>query len=316
MMCSLFGLIDYQNALTTRQKNRILQILSKECEVRGTDATGIAYNLGGNIKVFKRPLAAHKLKFRVPTGVNVVMGHTRLATQGKPADNYNNHPWSTGSFALAHNGVLWNDKELRQTENLPMTHIQTDSYVAVQLLEKEKTLDFTTIRAMVEKLQGSFVFTVLDRNNNLYFVRGDNPLALFEFGGYYLYASTEKILRRATRKLHLHHREIVHIKEGDILKIEPAGQRIFGHFTPNHSIEHFWRNPRYRILPWLDEANEPNGMDVQIDLLVQTAKSMGISEDEVFALLDLGYAACEIEDLLYNPSLFHEAAAELLYTYY
>ena len=23
MMCSLFGLIDYQNALTTRQKNRI-----------------------------------------------------------------------------------------------------------------------------------------------------------------------------------------------------------------------------------------------------------------------------------------------------
>ena len=109
-MCSLFGLIDYQNALTTRQKNRILQVLGKECEVRGTDATGIAYNFGGSIKVFKRPLAAHKLKFHVPNGVRVVMGHTRLATQGKPADNFNNHPWSTGTFALAHNGVLWNDK--------------------------------------------------------------------------------------------------------------------------------------------------------------------------------------------------------------
>ena len=88
MMCSLFGLIDYQNALTTRQKNRILQVLGKECEVRGTDATGIAYNFGGSIKVFKRPLAAHKLKFHVPNGVRVVMGHTRLATQGKPADNF------------------------------------------------------------------------------------------------------------------------------------------------------------------------------------------------------------------------------------
>ena len=53
-MCSLFGLIDYQNALTTRQKNRILQVLGKECEVRGTDATGIAYNFGGSIKVYKR----------------------------------------------------------------------------------------------------------------------------------------------------------------------------------------------------------------------------------------------------------------------
>ena len=158
-MCSLFGLIDYQNTLTTRQKNRILQVLSKECEVRGTDATGIAYNFGGSIKVYKRPLAAHKLKFHVPNGVPVVMGHTRLATQGKPADNFNNHPWSTGSFALAHNGMLWNDKELRQTENLPDTHIQTDSYVAVQLLEQQKTLDFTTISAMAEKIQGSFVST-------------------------------------------------------------------------------------------------------------------------------------------------------------
>ena len=133
-MCSLFGLIDYQNTLATRQKNHILQVLSKECEVHGTDATGIAYNFEGSIKVYKRPLAAHKLKFRVPNGVRVVMGHTRLATQGRPADNYNNHPWSTGTFALAHNGVLWNDRELRQTENLPDTRIQTDSYVAVQLL--------------------------------------------------------------------------------------------------------------------------------------------------------------------------------------
>ena len=184
-MCSLFGLIDYQNALTTRQKNRILQVLAKECEVRGTDATGIAYNFSGSIKVYKRPLAAHKLKFHVPNEVHVVMGHTRLATQGRPADNYNNHPWSTGSFALAHNGVLWNDKELRQTENLPDTRIQTDSYVAVQLLEQQKTLDFTTISAMAEKIQGSFVFTVLDRDDNLYFVRGDNPLAIFSLSLFY-----------------------------------------------------------------------------------------------------------------------------------
>ena len=43
-MCSLFGLIDYEKRLTTRQRNKILNTLAKECEVRGTDATGIAYN--------------------------------------------------------------------------------------------------------------------------------------------------------------------------------------------------------------------------------------------------------------------------------
>lgn len=315
-MCSLFGLIDYQNTLTRRQKNHILQVLSKECEVRGTDATGIAYNFEGSIKVYKRPLAAHKLKFHVPNGVHVVMGHTRLATQGRPADNFNNHPWSTGTFALAHNGVLWNDRELRQSENLPDTHIQTDSYVAVQLLEQQKTLDFTTISTMAEKIQGSFVFTVLDPDDNLYFVRGNNPLAIFGFDGFYLYASTEEILRRAMRKLRLHHQEAVNTEEGDILKIDRAGQRSFGHFTPSHSFEHFWRNPRLRMLPWFDEVDESEAIDGRPDLLIQAAKSMGVSEDEVLTLLDLGYDPYEIEELLYNPALLHEAAAELLCAYY
>ena len=83
-MCSLFGLIDYNKRLTVQQKDRILNTLARECEVRGTDATGIAYNFAGRMQIYKRPLAAHKLKFCVPNGVHVVMGHIRLATQGKP----------------------------------------------------------------------------------------------------------------------------------------------------------------------------------------------------------------------------------------
>ena len=31
---------------------------------------------------------------------------------------------------------------------------------------------------MAEKVSGSFVFTILDVDNNSYFVKGDNPLAL------------------------------------------------------------------------------------------------------------------------------------------
>ena len=43
-MCSLFGILDYKGVLSTREKNRILSMLSRECEVRGTDATGIAFH--------------------------------------------------------------------------------------------------------------------------------------------------------------------------------------------------------------------------------------------------------------------------------
>ena len=114
-MCSLFGIIDYGNALTPHEKNRILAVLSRECEIRGTDATGIAYNFRNRIHVYKRPVAARRMHFRIPNGVNVVMGHTRMATQGVAKLNRNNHPWATQRFALAHNGVLWNDHILRET---------------------------------------------------------------------------------------------------------------------------------------------------------------------------------------------------------
>lgn len=79
------------------------------------------------------------------------------------------------TYALAHNGVLWNDKELRIAENLPLTSVETDSYIAVQLLEQQKALDFDSLKAMAEKVEGSFVFTVLDKDNAIWFIVGDIP---------------------------------------------------------------------------------------------------------------------------------------------
>ena len=62
-MCCLFGMIDYGNSLTGKQKSRLLSVLATECEARGTDATGIAYNSGGKLRIYKRPLPGHKMKF-------------------------------------------------------------------------------------------------------------------------------------------------------------------------------------------------------------------------------------------------------------
>ena len=188
-MCSLFGLIDFKECLSTHTKNKILNTLARECQVRGTDATGIAYS------------------FNIPHGVNVVMGHTRMTTQGNAQFNQNNHPFlghvDGSSFALAHNGVLWNDKELRMEESLPMTSVETDSYIAVQLLEQQKTLDFDSLQAMAEKVEGSFVFTVLDKDNSIWFVVGDNPLCVMFYDGFLLYASTQEILCKTLKKLRL-----------------------------------------------------------------------------------------------------------------
>ena len=92
-MCCLFGMLDYGGNFTGRQRTAILSILATECEVRGTDAAGIAYNSGGSLRVYKRPVPAHKLRMRIPSDALFVMGHTRMTTQGSAKKNYNNHPF-------------------------------------------------------------------------------------------------------------------------------------------------------------------------------------------------------------------------------
>ena len=175
-MCCLFGILDYKHSLSAKQLNKMVSVLSKACEVRGTDATGISYNYNNKLCIFKRPFPAHRMHYRIPEGVHYVMGHTRMSTQGSEKFNYNNHPFlgktENTDFALAHNGVLYNDFYLQRSEKLPQTEIETDSYVAVQLIEKKQTLDTDSLKFMAEQLEGSFTITVLDENNNLNIIKG------------------------------------------------------------------------------------------------------------------------------------------------
>ena len=38
------------------------KFLTRECQVRGTDATGIAYNFNDRLRIYKRPLPARRMK--------------------------------------------------------------------------------------------------------------------------------------------------------------------------------------------------------------------------------------------------------------
>ena len=314
-MCSVFGLIDHKQVLSSKEKNRIINALARECEVRGTDATGIAYHFGGRLRIFKRPLPAHKLRLRVPPNVSIAMGHTRMTTQGNEKFNQNNHPFAGRiggkAFALAHNGILWNDKLLRQQENLSQTSVETDSYVAVQLLEQQNALDFPSLKEMAEKVEGSSVFTVLDHEDSIWFAKGDNPLCLFHYDGFTLYASTQEILVQAAKRLRLGKpKSIQQPEEGEILKIDKFGNQTSGSFIPRTSCAHWWRYSPYYGYPW--DVDVDNSLQ---DELLATAKAMGVSEDEVQALLDYGCDPDEIEELLYDPAMLHELTGELLYAY-
>lgn len=296
-MCCLFGVINYGNSFTGKQKARIVHALATASEVRGIDATGIAYNSGGKLHIYKRPVPGHKLSVRIPDEASDIMGHARMTTQGDGSRNYNNHPFQARAgktaFALAHNGVLHNDRSLRRSLGLPRTNIETDSFVAAQLLQKKRTLNFDSLKYMAETVEGSFAFTVLDERDNLYFVRGDNPLSLIHYPerGLYLYASTAQILRSAL--CHIPYQlgvfEWVGLDSGGLLKIGSDGnqQRAYFHFDYPFA----W--------PWF---HYPVCRRIQGDYirnLKSVAGAYGISPDQIDQLLGDGFTPEEIEEYLY-----------------
>lgn len=302
-MCCLFGLIDSRGQFSAKEKSRILSVLATECEERGTDATGIAYNTSRGLQVYKRPLAAHRLHLRIPAEARAVMGHTRMTTQGSAKKNYNNHPFfghaKRKSFALAHNGVLWNDRELRHTKHLPKTKIQTDSYVAVQLLEQQKSLDFDSLRYMAEQVEGSFSFTVLDEQDALWIVKGDSPLSIAYFPecGVYVYASTAEILNKALARCGnwLGREEKVDIAMGDIVKIDSNGRITRGTFDASKFYRSSWG---YWDTPLYPKAPRPESE--HLVLLKSVAKAFGFTGEMIDRLLDQGFSTDEIEEFLYE----------------
>ena len=317
-MCGLFGLIDYKNSLAAKQKEKIIKILSAECEVRGTDAAGIAYVENGEIKIYKRPLPAHKIKFRFKSNPSVIMGHTRMTTQGNEKFNYNNHPFYSEKlkFALAHNGVINNDKKLRKAEKLSQTNIQTDSYIAVQLIENKGTLNLETLKFMAEKVEGSFCFTLLDRENNFYIVKGNNPIAVYDFGDFYIYASTEEILDKTLKKLKIKSKySKITLSQGDILKLSADGSFDNGEFNTSNLELEYWLNDYYdRICSFYKRknsvCNSENFEEEYFKSIVEYAKMVGVNEQDIEYLLSNGYDYLDIEEMLYEPDMLEQCLCE------
>ncbi|MCM1167601.1 MAG: class II glutamine amidotransferase [Lachnospiraceae bacterium] len=299
-MCAIFGLIDYKKVFTAAQRECFMNVLASESEIRGTDATGFAFNSGGKLKIFKRPVAAHELSLRLSEDANVILGHTRMATQGDQKLNYNNHPFygkaRNTKFALAHNGIIYNDDKLRRDLQISESYIETDSYIAVQIIEKSGELSKKSLAKMAEKINGSFVFTLLDENNNSYFVRGDNPLALYHFKeGFYVYASTDMILETTIVELGLHDLQFEEIDSecGDILKIDSAGNLTRTAFQPsgNYCMD-------YGYIP-----------------MNRRFSRLDIPEEYIDLMLDYGYTLGEIADLCGIPRAVETTVSEILCEY-
>ena len=300
-MCSLFGFYNYSKS-EIKDLSKLTNKLAQEATIRGTDATGISYNYKNNLVIHKEPKSAFKMNFKHPDGTVAVMGHTRHSTQGSEKNNYNNHPFmgkcKNAKFTLAHNGIISNDNHLRFEYDIPKTKIETDSYIAVQMIEKKKMLNNESIKFMSEKVHGSFTFSILDDKNRLYLIKGDNPLSVIHFPKYklYVYASTDEILYKALLGTKLFNEvksgnfEEIEIKSGEILSIYNCGKILKDTFEyTDYSYCGLWDWRTHGLY----EENE------YISDLKSVSKYYGYEPDDIDSLIEEGFTPDEIEEYIY-----------------
>lgn len=301
-MCCLFGFYNYSGQGIKNLSN-LTNILAENATVRGTDAAGIAYNSNNRLTIHKEAKSASMIDFKHPDDVVCVTGHTRHATQGDKKKNYNNHPFAGSCknlrFALSHNGVLVNDADLKQQYHLPKTKVGTDSFAAVQLLEKRKQLDVESVKFMAEKVSGSFAFTILDSSDVLWLVRGDSPLSLVHLPKYklYIYASTEEILYKSLVDTKLFAEikngafEEIEVRSGDIIRLLPNGKLLNNTFS--YTDYRGW----YDCYWW--NHNDKDVRNSYLEDLKSIAVYQGFSPETVDELINSGFSLEEIEEYIY-----------------
>ena len=193
--------------------------------------------------------------------------------------------------------------------HLPKTKIETDSYLAVQMLQKQNKLDSKNIKQMAENVDGSFAFSILDDKDILWLVRGDNPLSVIHFTNkkLYVYASTDAILYKALAEsdllteLKLGNFEEITIDHGEILTFHPNGNVIrdkFKYTDLTYMYNLRWWN--YGLSSNSKSKNKKNNKnDEDLKEIKSVASYYGYSEKDIDQLVADGFTYEDIEELIY-----------------
>ncbi len=196
----------------------------KLLEYRGYDSCGIGVIDNDEIKTFKWKGRVRKTEKRFSESnikSSIAIGHTRWATHGEPND-INSHPIKSfnGEFAIVHNGIIENYRELKKVliEKGYEFFTETDTEVLINFIElcisDSKNLD-KGISYALSKLEGAFGIVLIKKSNPeiMYAARKGSPLAFGKKGNDFFIASDATPIIEYTKK-------IIYLDNGQLLKIK------------------------------------------------------------------------------------------------
>ena len=222
-MCGIFGLVIGENLqLSPKELMHIVNNMFKLSESRGKEASGLAVRFKDSIYVFKEPItsselvktAKYKYLFNQTLKVDgyengkliapiLILGHSRLQTNGQSEINTNNQPVVKDGAVGIHNGIIVNDAELWEAFSEIEKKYDVDTEVFLSLLQMHRSKGKSLVEAVkvvFNQIEGSASVAIqFDDNNNLVLASNTGSLYIsFSQNGKILVFASEKYILQQT----------------------------------------------------------------------------------------------------------------------
>jgi len=208
-MCGIFGVVSRKYENNTLKKNfKRLFILS---ESRGKEASGFAYRHNNIIDVYKSPSPASEIVkssafndiFSKGICNNLLIGHSRLVTNGCEHDNFNNQPFVKHDIVGIHNGIVVNVEKIWQKYHLkPDT--QLDSEIFPSLLNVFKCDGYSlsdSIKKIFTEIKGmSNIALLFNYSQNLLLATNNGSIYYMQSDDTFIFASEYSFLETLIAK--------------------------------------------------------------------------------------------------------------------
>jgi glutamine---fructose-6-phosphate transaminase (isomerizing) len=221
-LCGIFGLaIGEDLKLKPKELMQIVNNIFKLSESRGKEASGLAVRFQNSIYVLKEPITSSKLvktlkykelfnqtlKAQAYDGVELkapllILGHSRLQTNGQSEINTNNQPVVKDGAIGIHNGIIVNDDYLWNQYSQIEKKYDVDTEVFISLLQMYRAQGKSLVEAVklvFGEIEGS-ASVALEFNDTDSFVLASNTgslyMALSEKHKILVFASEKYILQQ------------------------------------------------------------------------------------------------------------------------
>lgn len=209
-MCGIAGVIGNLGGSNSIEE---FEAMAEVLERRGHDAFGFAAldYAARDLRFGKLSLPFHKAirsdeykNFRSFVSASgkpeLVFGHTRLATHGGTGDSANNQPVVYKDWIVVHNGIITNEKEVKEGISSDICALPLDTYASVGFLSKlsdsADTFDFSEVmRQFNAEIKGANNFAIYSAKRGLSILFSSNgSLYLQNRDGRWYFSSEKRAL--------------------------------------------------------------------------------------------------------------------------